>query len=88
MAGEQFKFMTGIDMAHVAYRSSAPALTDLLGGPLRAYFRIDQVYQGRQASVGQEPNSTVPDVHHYNFYRSENGCPIAGYPKGGISQKI
>ena len=38
MAGELFKSMTGIDMAHVAYRSSAPALTDLLGGQVQVYF--------------------------------------------------
>src|SRR5208282_838855 len=32
MAGELFKFMTGIEMSHVPYRGSAPAITDLLGG--------------------------------------------------------
>jgi tripartite-type tricarboxylate transporter receptor subunit TctC len=38
MAGELFKFMTGIDMTHIAYRGSAPALTDLLGGQVQVYF--------------------------------------------------
>ena len=38
MAGELFKFMTGIEMTHVAYRGSAPALTDLLGGQVEVYF--------------------------------------------------
>jgi len=38
MAGELFKFMTGIEMTHVAYRASAPALTDLLGGHVQVYF--------------------------------------------------
>jgi tripartite-type tricarboxylate transporter receptor subunit TctC len=38
MAGELFKFMTGVDMAHVAYRGSAPVLTDLLGGQVQVYF--------------------------------------------------
>ena len=38
MAGELFKFMTGIEMTHVAYRGSAPALTDLLGGRVQVYF--------------------------------------------------
>ncbi len=38
MAGELFKFMTGTDMAHVAYHGSAPALTDLLGGQVQVYF--------------------------------------------------
>ena len=30
MAGELFKMMTGVNMVHVPYRGSAPALTDLL----------------------------------------------------------
>jgi tripartite-type tricarboxylate transporter receptor subunit TctC len=38
MAGELFKAMTGIEMTHVAYRGSAPALTDLLGGQVQVYF--------------------------------------------------
>ena len=38
MAGELFKFKTGIEMTHVAYRGSAPALTDLLGGQVQVYF--------------------------------------------------
>jgi tripartite-type tricarboxylate transporter receptor subunit TctC len=38
MAGELFKFMAGIEMTHVAYRGSAPALTDLIGGQVQVYF--------------------------------------------------
>ena len=38
MAGELFKYMTGIAMTHVAYRGSAPAITDLLGGQVQVYF--------------------------------------------------
>jgi len=38
MAGELFKFMAGIEMTHVAYRGSAPALTDLIGGQEQVYF--------------------------------------------------
>jgi tripartite-type tricarboxylate transporter receptor subunit TctC len=38
MAGELFKFMTGVDMTHVAYRGSAPALADLLGGQVQVFF--------------------------------------------------
>ncbi len=38
MAGELFNFMTGINMTHVVYRGSAPALTDLLGGQVQVFF--------------------------------------------------
>src|SRR3981081_1316285 len=34
MSGELFKAMTGLNMTHVPYRSSGPALTDLLRGPV------------------------------------------------------
>jgi tripartite-type tricarboxylate transporter receptor subunit TctC len=32
LGGELFKMMTGVEMVHVPYRGSAPALTDLVGG--------------------------------------------------------
>src|SRR5262245_48329963 len=35
VAGELFKMMTGIDMAHVPYRGAGLALTDLLGGQVQ-----------------------------------------------------
>jgi tripartite-type tricarboxylate transporter receptor subunit TctC len=38
MAGELFKFMTGVDMVHVPYRGAVPVLNDLLGGRVQATF--------------------------------------------------
>jgi len=38
MAGELFKIMAGVDMLHVPYRGSPPALTDLLGGQVQMMF--------------------------------------------------
>ncbi|MPZ37772.1 MAG: tripartite tricarboxylate transporter substrate binding protein [Rhizobiales bacterium] len=38
MAGELFKAMTGVDLVHVPYRGSAPALTDLVGGQVQVMF--------------------------------------------------
>jgi tripartite-type tricarboxylate transporter receptor subunit TctC len=40
MSGELFKFMTGIDMRHVPYRGSAPALIDLLSGQVQVMFDL------------------------------------------------
>jgi tripartite-type tricarboxylate transporter receptor subunit TctC len=38
ISGELFKMMAGVDMVHVPYRGSAPALTDLLGGQVQVMF--------------------------------------------------
>ena len=39
-AGELFKFMTGVDLVHVPYRGTTPALTDLLGGQVQVMFDV------------------------------------------------
>lgn len=38
LAGEVFKVMTGANLVHVAYRGSAPAMTDLIGGQIPLSF--------------------------------------------------
>lgn len=38
MAGELFKMQAGIDVLHVPYKGSAPALTDLIGGQVQFDF--------------------------------------------------
>jgi tripartite-type tricarboxylate transporter receptor subunit TctC len=38
MAGELFKLSAGVEMVHVPYRGSVPALTDLLAGQLQLMF--------------------------------------------------
>ena len=38
LVGEMFKSMTGLDIVHVPYRGSAPAITDLLAGQMQIYF--------------------------------------------------
>jgi tripartite-type tricarboxylate transporter receptor subunit TctC len=38
VSGELFKMMAGVNMTHVPYRGSAPALTDLLGGQVQIVF--------------------------------------------------
>lgn len=52
VAGELFKSMAGVDMLHVPYRGSAPALTDLLGGQVQVMFdampsAIEHIKSGR-----------------------------------------
>jgi len=36
--------MTGVDMLHVPYRGAGPALADLLGGQVQAYFSAADEY--------------------------------------------
>ena len=38
LAGESFKLAAGIDMQHVPYKGSAPALVDLIGGQVQLMF--------------------------------------------------
>jgi tripartite-type tricarboxylate transporter receptor subunit TctC len=38
VAGELFKFQTGVDLVHVPYRGGAPVLTDLIAGRVQAAF--------------------------------------------------
>src|SRR4029077_994395 len=38
LAGELFKIMAGVEMVHVPYRGGAPALADLIGGQVQAFF--------------------------------------------------
>jgi tripartite-type tricarboxylate transporter receptor subunit TctC len=38
LSGEMFKAMAGVDMQHVPYRGSAPAMTDMLAGQVQVIF--------------------------------------------------
>jgi tripartite-type tricarboxylate transporter receptor subunit TctC len=46
MSGELFMSMTGIKMAHVPYRGSSPALTDLMAGT------VDVIFDNMPSSIG------------------------------------
>jgi tripartite-type tricarboxylate transporter receptor subunit TctC len=40
VTGELFKFMTGVNMVHIPYRGTAPAMTDLLAGQVQVMFDV------------------------------------------------
>jgi tripartite-type tricarboxylate transporter receptor subunit TctC len=68
VAGELFKFMTGINLVHVPYRGSY--LPDLLGGQVQVAFGpiptlIEQIRVDRLralAVTGAEPSEALPDL--------------------------
>jgi tripartite-type tricarboxylate transporter receptor subunit TctC len=57
VAGELFKFMAGVDLVHVPYRGSTPALTDLIAGQVQVMFdvtpsSIPHIKSGRLLPLG------------------------------------
>ncbi|HEY2229382.1 MAG TPA: tripartite tricarboxylate transporter substrate binding protein [Xanthobacteraceae bacterium] len=46
VSGELFKMMTGVDMVHVPYRGTPPAMTDLFGG------RVQVIFDNMPGSIG------------------------------------
>ena len=57
LAGELFKFSTGIEALHIPYKGAAPALNDLLGGQIPMMFDslpgvIQQVRAGKLRALG------------------------------------
>jgi tripartite-type tricarboxylate transporter receptor subunit TctC len=70
VAGELFKMMTGVNMVHVPYRGSGPALTDLLGGQVQVMFvelssSIEYVKAGKLRALAVTTatrSEALPDV--------------------------
>ena len=93
MAGELFKMMTGVDLIHVPYRGSAPALTDLLSGEAQVMFdliasSISHIRSGRLRALAVtttrrlEALPDIPTVGEFvPGYEASGGGGI-GAPKG------
>jgi len=70
MAGELFKMMTGVNLVHVPYRGSTPAITDLMAGQVQVMFdlmgsSISQIRNGKLrplAVTTDEPVEALPGV--------------------------
>jgi tripartite-type tricarboxylate transporter receptor subunit TctC len=65
LSGELFKAMTGVDMVHVPYKGSAPAITDLAGGQVQVMFdnlpsSISFIKAGRLRPLGVTSLERVP----------------------------
>jgi tripartite-type tricarboxylate transporter receptor subunit TctC len=70
VAGEMFKMMTTVNLAHVPYRGVAPALVDLLGGQVQVLFcgvppAIDHIRSGRLRALALTTTTRLeqlPDI--------------------------
>ncbi len=70
LSGELFKSLGGVDMVHVPYKGSAPAMTDFLGGRISMMFDttsnfVEHVKTGRLRALGvtsRKRSSAMPSV--------------------------
>lgn len=86
VSGEMFKMMTGVNMVHVPYRGSVPALTDLMSGQVQVMFdnlpsSIEHIRAGRIRALAVTPakrSAALPNV-------PTMGETVPGYVGGGWS---
>ena len=84
MSGEMFKHLTKVDILHIPYKGSAPAVTDLLGGQVMMMFdnipsALPHIKAGKLrplAVTGSKRDPLLPDVPTV----AEAGVP--GYESG------
>ncbi len=92
VSGELFKMMAGVNMAHVPYRGSAPALTALLGGQVQVAFEttaasIEYIRAGKlrplavASTARSEALPDIPTVGDFVPGYEASGWYGAGAPK-------
>ncbi len=70
LSGEMFKAQTGLDIPHVPYKGSGPAITDLIGGQVQLMFdnipsAITHIRSGKLkalATTGEARSKTLPEL--------------------------
>src|SRR6266699_984885 len=84
IAGELFKFMAGVDLTHIPYKGSTPAVTDLVAGQVQVMFDVTptalpQIKGGKLRPLGVttlERLPFLPDVPTVDSY-------LKGYEAAG-----
>ena len=93
MSGELFKIMAGVNLVHVPYRGSGPALTDLLGGQVQIMFAvpstsIEHIRPGKlralavTASMRLEALPDIPTISDFVPGYESSSWQGIGAPKG------
>jgi tripartite-type tricarboxylate transporter receptor subunit TctC len=67
LSGELFKMMTGLNLQHVPYRGSAPALTDMISGQVQLMFdnmpsSIEQIKAGKLRALAVTTATRSPEL--------------------------
>jgi tripartite-type tricarboxylate transporter receptor subunit TctC len=102
LAAELFKFMAGVDMRHVPYRGSAPALIDLLSGEVQVMFdlmpaSIGYIKAGKLRALAvttSMPSEALPELPTVNEFlpgyeaSTWNGVAVPRNTSIGIIEKL
>ncbi len=67
LAGELLALMANVQMTHIAYKGTGPALTDLMGGQVQAFFGpvpalIEHIKNGRLKALGVTTLQAFPAI--------------------------
>jgi tripartite-type tricarboxylate transporter receptor subunit TctC len=90
IAGELFKFMAGVDLTHIPYKGSTPAVTDLVAGQVQVMFDVTvtalpQIKAGKVRPLGVTTTDRLaflPDVPTIDSFLK--GYEAAGWIGFGV----
>jgi tripartite-type tricarboxylate transporter receptor subunit TctC len=93
VTGELFKMMTGVNLLHVPYRGSPPALTDLIGGQVQVMFdvmssSVEYIRSGRLRALAvttamrSDALPDIPTIGEFVPGYEANALSGVGAPKG------
>jgi tripartite-type tricarboxylate transporter receptor subunit TctC len=99
LAGEMFKVMTGANLTHVAYKGSAPAMTDLIAGQIQLAFDINvaampQMAAGKVKAIAVTSRTRsaqmpqVPTVAESGFPEYEMVAWLALVTRRGLNAEV
>ncbi len=79
MTGELFKLMAGVNLTHIPYKGSMPAVQDVMGGQTQAMFEqlptiLSQIQSGRLRPLGVTSKTRAPALPNVPTI-AESGVP-------------